>query len=101
MAYNIIVDPVANLEIIEYIDWYNKKRPGLGMKFYKQIQVIFKSLRKNPFAFAVRYKSSHTALVNKFPYMVHYFVDTEKSTVVVTSVLHTSRNPKIWDERYS
>lgn len=54
MAYNIIVDPVANLEIVEHIDWYNKARPGLGMKFYKQIQVIFKSLRKNPFAFAVR-----------------------------------------------
>jgi hypothetical protein len=31
--------------------------------------------------------------------MVHYFVDAEKNTILVTSVLHTSRDPKMWDER--
>ncbi|NEW83634.1 MAG: type II toxin-antitoxin system RelE/ParE family toxin [Mariniphaga sp.] len=99
MAYSIIIDPVANLDIIDYIDWYNKAQPGLGIKFYKQVQVVIKSLQKNPFAFSIRYKDSHTALVKKFPYMVHYFVVKENSIVVVTSVLHTSRDPKIWIER--
>jgi plasmid stabilization system protein ParE len=101
MAYKVIVDPAANFDIMENIDWYNKAQPGLGIKFYKQVQSVFNSIRKNPFAFAVRYKTSHTALVKKFPYMVHYFIDTENSTVVITSILHTSRDPRIWDERYN
>jgi mRNA-degrading endonuclease RelE of RelBE toxin-antitoxin system len=99
MAYEIIVDPIVNLDIIEYIDWYNKAQPGLGIKFYKQVQFIFKILHKNPFAFPVRYKASHSALVKKFPYLIHYFVDKENSIVIVTSVLHTSRDPKIWEDR--
>ncbi len=78
MAYRIILDPAAYLDIIENINWYNKIQPGLGLKFYKQVQVHFKSLSKNPLSFAVRYKTSHTALVKKFPYRVHYSVDAEK-----------------------
>jgi hypothetical protein len=99
MAYKIIVAPAANLDIIEGIDWYNKEQPGLGLMFYKQVHAIIKHIRKNPFSFAIRYQTSHTALVDKFPYMIHYFVDTQTKTIVITSVLHTSRNPKIWDDR--
>ncbi len=99
MVYKIIIDPIAYLDIIEYIDWYDKTQPGLGIKFYEQVKVILKIIQKNPFAFSVRYKANHTALVKKFPYMVHYFVDEKKNVVVVTSVLHTSRNPIIWEER--
>lgn len=99
MAYKIIVDPAANLDIVESIEWYNKAQPGLGIKFYKQVQAVFKTIRKNPFAFAIRYKTNHTATVKKFPFMVHYFIDDPKKTIVITSVLHTSRDPKMWDER--
>lgn len=99
MAYKIIVDPTAGLDIIESIEWYNKAQPNLGIKFYKQVQAVLKTIRKNPSAFAIRYKINHTATVKKFPFVVHYFIDDQKKTIVVTSVLHTSRNPKIWEER--
>lgn len=42
MAYKIIVDPIAGLDIIESIEWYNKAQPGLGMRFYKQVQAVLK-----------------------------------------------------------
>lgn len=99
MAYKIIVDPSAGLDIFESIEWYNKAQPGLGIKFYKQVQTVFKLIRKNPSAFAIRYKTNHTAIVKKFPFLVHYFIDNEKKSIVVTSVLHTSRDPKMWDKR--
>lgn len=44
MVYKIIVDPIANLDIIEYIDWYDKTQLGLGIKFYEQVQIILKIL---------------------------------------------------------
>ena len=99
MAYRLIVDPIVNLDLIDTIDWYNKAQPGVGIKFFKQVQVVFKRLQKNPLAFSIRYKTNRTALVKKFPYMIHYFVDNENRNVVVISVLHTSRDPKIWIER--
>jgi hypothetical protein len=67
MAYKIIVDPTAGLDIIESIEWYNKAQPNLGIKFYKQVQAVFKTIRKNPSAFAIRYKINHTATVKKVP----------------------------------
>lgn len=99
MAYKIIVDPTASLDIVESIEWYNKAQTGLGLKFYKQVQTVFKTIRKNPDAFAIRYKTNHTTTVKKFPFMVHYCVDAKKNIVVVTSVLHTSRDPRMWNER--
>jgi len=57
MVYKVIVDPVAILYITESIEWYNKAQAGLGIKFYKQVQAILKTIRKNPFIFALRYKT--------------------------------------------
>jgi hypothetical protein len=99
MGYKIVIDPVAIQDITECIEWYNNILPGLGVKFYKHVQSVFKIILRNPHAFPIRYKTSHTAMVRKFPFMVHYFVDVEKNTIVITSVLHTSRNPEIWNAR--
>lgn len=101
MAYKIIIDPNANLDIIESIDWYNNAQAGLGLKFYKQILVSFDIIINTPFAFPVRYKTNHTALVKKFPFMVHYLIDSEKNAIVITAVLHTSRDQKAIDIRPS
>lgn len=97
MVYKIVVDPAANNDIHENIEWYNKKQAGLGLKFYKQIQDIIKTICKNPSAFSIRYKTVHTAVLKKFPFLVHYLIDHENKTIIIISVLHTSRNPKIWD----
>jgi len=99
MAYKIIIGPLANLDITENIEWYNKAQAGLGTTFYNQIKQIINTIRKNPFAFAPRYKKIRTATLKKFPFMVHYFVNDEQESIVIISILHTSRNPKTWDER--
>jgi mRNA-degrading endonuclease RelE of RelBE toxin-antitoxin system len=69
----------------------------LGLRFYKHLQASLLRIKKHPLAFALRYKTNRTARVNKFPYMVHYFVGTEKKIIVVTAVLHTSRDSKLWE----
>jgi mRNA-degrading endonuclease RelE of RelBE toxin-antitoxin system len=99
MAYKVILDPAVSHDIEESIEWYNSVQPGLGIKFYRQVGIAIKTLQKNPFGFAIRYKSSRTALVKKFPFMIHFFVDTEKEIIVVTAILHTSRNPELWGKR--
>jgi len=38
-------------------------------------------------------------LIKKFPYMVHFYIDPQTSTVEVLAVISTDRNPKIWEEK--
>jgi len=37
--------------------------------------------------------------IEKFPYMVHYRVNEQTKTAKVEALFHTSRDPKIWNER--
>lgn len=39
------------------------------------------------------------AVLNIFPFMIHYEVAEKNKIVIISAVLHTSRNPDIWDER--
>ncbi len=96
MAYKLFVNPSARLDIIEAIDWYNEKQPNLGFRLYKYIQTTLEIIRSNPSGFAVRYKTIHTAIVKKFPYMIHYIVDQQTETISVLAVLCMHRSPDSW-----
>ncbi|MFZ4546540.1 MAG: hypothetical protein ACOYN4_03860 [Bacteroidales bacterium] len=75
MAYKINIDAAARLDIIEAIEWYNDKQRGLGFRFYEHIKTALKNIQKNPLGYVIRYKTIHTAIINKFPYMILYVVD--------------------------
>jgi len=98
MSYSIKLTPTANIDIQDAVNWYNFKKPELGNRFYSEVKITFNKLVKNPFAFAIRYNNTRTALLNDFPYMVHYFIDESKNIVLILSVLHTSRNHDLWNE---
>jgi len=38
-------------------------------------------------------------LVKKFPFLIHYIIDEANETVEVFAIIHTSRSPKIWEQR--
>lgn len=99
MAYKLIVLPAARADVIESAEWYNSASAGLGSSFYKNVQTTIKQIKNNPFSSATRYANYRSALMNKFPYMVHYFIDNELDRIVVFAILHTSRNPEIWQKR--
>ena len=79
--------------------WYNKQRTGLGKDFIKHVRERVHSLQQNPLTCQVRYKVVHTAIVEKFPYMIHYYIDDDNKIITVVAVLHTSQSPQIWNDR--
>jgi plasmid stabilization system protein ParE len=99
MSYKIKVDPIARLDLLESIIWYNEQQPELGRRYYNSVQQTIKSIKANPYKFQIRYKILRMALVRKFPFMVMFLVDEDKKQIAITAILHTSRNPKIWEER--
>ena len=99
MKYKILIDEEALLDIQAATDWYNEQLQGLGSRFQKQTKSQINSLKTDAEIHAKRYADVHCMLIKKFPFMVHYMIDNINSIVQIIAVLHTSRNPKIWQGR--
>ena len=97
--YKSIILPIASQDIKEAAKWYNDQKPGLGEKFTATVRNKVRYIRKNPKTVAIKYDDTRTALLDTFPYMVHFVVDNSKKLVVVSAVLSTHRDPEMWKER--
>ena len=89
------VFPEALNDIQKATDWYNEQSYGLGTRFQKQVVKQISKLSNTAEVYPVRYNNVRCMVIKKFPFMVHFLIEDE--TVVIFSVFHTSRNPKIWD----
>ncbi len=38
-------------------------------------------------------------IIKRFPFLVHFTIESSTATVEVFAVIHTSRNPKIWEDK--
>jgi len=99
MSYNLVFHKTADQDIQDTIDWYNKQKELLGNRFYSNLKDRLNTISRNPFLWSIRYDNVHCALVNKFPYLIHYIIDENDKKVVVLGILHTSLNPSIWRKR--
>lgn len=97
--YKVIILPLAKEDIKDAALWYNSKQKGLGKRFTALVREKVAFIKQNPKACVVRYDNVRTAVLTVFPLMIHYTVDENDETIVISAVLHTSRNPDIWNER--
>jgi len=97
--YNSIILPLAKEDIKEAAKWYSKRQDGLGKRFTAEVREKVHFIRQNPKAFNVRYDCIRTAVLNVFPFMVHFTLDESNETIIITAVLHTSRTPELWKYR--
>lgn len=99
MKYKIKIDEEALQDIQEVTNWYNKQLEGLGTRFQKQAVSQINSLKKNPHIFVNRYADVRCMIIKKFPFIVHYTINNQLLFVTIFAIIHTSRNPKIWNTR--
>jgi plasmid stabilization system protein ParE len=97
--FKVIILPLTKKDIHEAAQWYQTKQPGLGKRFTGEVRSKVKYLERNPMTCAKKYDNVRTAVLNTFPFLVHYTIDEVKNIVVISAILHTSRNPKIWENR--
>lgn len=94
--YKAIILPLAKQDIKEAADWYNLKQNRLGKRFTTHIRHKIELLKQEPHATTIRYDEIRTAVLDIFPFMIHYTINDPQKTIIITAVLHTSRNPEIW-----
>ncbi|MDD4673084.1 MAG: type II toxin-antitoxin system RelE/ParE family toxin [Bacteroidales bacterium] len=97
--YKSIILPLAKEDITNAALWYEEKQTGLGKRFTQQVREKVYFIKENPKACNIRYDNVRTAVLNMFPFMLHYIVDENNKTVVISALLHTSRNPDLWKKR--
>ena len=92
MSYKIILKNNAKLDLKESIKWYNSQKKGLGKIFYTFIKTEINKLNEFPYIDENKYLTIRTIVVKKFPYMIHYYMDNSKKTILILAILHTSRD---------
>ncbi|MFY9150663.1 MAG: type II toxin-antitoxin system RelE/ParE family toxin [Prolixibacteraceae bacterium] len=90
---------MANQDIKDSASWYELQQKGLGRKFIGEIREKVYFIRQYPESFTVKYGNIRTAVLINFPFMIHYFIDDINKIIVITAVLHMSRNPNVWQKR--
>ena len=94
MSLPVVLRAAAKAEFDEAFDWYEARRPGLGVDFVARVQEVFDRIANLPLLHQVVFKDVRKAVVQRFPYCVFYRV--EPTQVVVLGVFHSKRDPKIW-----
>jgi plasmid stabilization system protein ParE len=93
----LIIAPAAELDIVETIDWYDSTGPGLSSRFRSALDDTFQRIIDHPDAYAPLSRGLRRALLRRFSHGVYF--RHHQQAIQVVAVLHTSRNPRIWQER--
>lgn len=98
-SYKVKISDDALLDIQNAADWYDERLPKLGSRFKKAVKTQIKLLKNNADGYSVRYGEVRCALVKKFPFLIHFIINEKNQIIEIFAVFHTSRNPKIWNQR--
>lgn len=53
--FTVIFSPVAIDDVVQAVDYYEKKQTGLGKRFAAQLQLTLNTIKRTPFFATVRY----------------------------------------------
>jgi toxin ParE1/3/4 len=91
MKYRVEFRKEAHLDILEAIEWYEKRREGLGDEFFIAIESEKHLIESNPYHYEDKYKGIRKAITKRFPYIIYYRIES-KNTILVYAVLHMKRS---------
>lgn len=98
MKKPLIVRPEAEADLAEAYEWYEQQVRGLGAEFLLCVDAVMASIERNAQLYPVVHKGVvRRALTRRFPYGV-FFVEGER-IISVIGVVHTKRNPRVWQGR--
>ncbi|WP_310378908.1 type II toxin-antitoxin system RelE/ParE family toxin [Flavobacterium sp.] len=97
MEYKLIILPLAKIDLEEIASWYVIVNKNLGSRFLKSVKNEIKILRVKPHLYQIRYDGTRVALIETFPYLIHFEID--KKEILIKAIIHTSRNTKVWRNR--
>jgi hypothetical protein len=87
----------AKIEILEAIEYYEKKSHGLGIDLKNEIKSSIEIIRRFPECCILRNDETRRFLLNRFPYLLIYFY--HKKHIWIIALAHCKRKPEYWIAR--
>lgn len=94
MSYKLIFHPEATVEYVAASIWYAEKQHGLDERFEIAVERVLHIIANNPDIYSAAKSGYRQAVVNDFPYVIVYRIDTTLRHVYVVAIYDTHRNPK-------
>jgi len=89
--FQLIFTPEAKVDVKNAAVYYNDQLQGLGKRFKNEVKRQLALLKQNPFTRSVRYDNVSLAVIDKFPYSIHYTIDDKQ--VIIHAIICDYRNP--------
>lgn len=77
--------------------WYEGQRPGLGTDFLNAVEAVLAEITANPARFGFADGDVREGPLDRFPYAVYYRLRPDR--IRVLAVMHTARDPSVWQSR--
>jgi plasmid stabilization system protein ParE len=86
----VVVRAVARREFDAAVDWYAKRRDGLGERFVTAVRAALQSAADSPGSYPKSVADLRSIRVAGFPYRVHFRATGNR--VVIVAIFHTRRD---------
>jgi len=96
MTLPLVLLASAQADLAEAKEWFRQNRPHLEQDFATCVHETMERIRLYPTAYEVE-GPFRRAFVHRFPYRVVYRPTATQCAVI--AVFHTSRDPRVWQER--
>lgn len=98
MKYEVVFRKEAQQDILEAINWYEKRREGLGDELFIAIENEKHFIESNPYHYEDKYKGIRKAITKRFPYIIYYRIESDNK-LLVYAVLHMKRSTGLLKKR--
>ena len=69
----------ANIELEEAIKYYDHQLPGLGFRFFQEVDAAIERIALMPEAWTKIGKHTRRSLLKGFPYALFYVIETDRN----------------------
>jgi plasmid stabilization system protein ParE len=88
---------IAQIELDDSIEYYNRQVRGLGHQFLDEIIKALDLIAKHPEAWPQISERTRRCQINRFPYGLIY--QKRNNEILIIAVSHLHRKPEYWQER--
>ena len=90
------ISPAHN-ELDEAIRYYDHQMPGLGFRFYQEVDAAIERISLMPEAWIKIGERTRRCILKGFPYALLYVI--EPSEILITAVANLHRDPEHYKDR--
>ncbi len=100
MRPRVVLLPEAEEELAGAGEWYEERRPGLGVEFVAEVDDALAGIGEQPEAWPIWRpdRPYRKRSLSRFPYVIFYSL-SGADLVEVVAIAHAKRRPGYWMER--